>query len=57
MACATEHGGKLWMGNLSGNYVSVLDLAAVAKPTKAGPAGAALASGAAGAAGSAGAAS
>lgn len=57
MACATEHGGKLWMGNLSGNYVSVLDLAAVATPTTAGAAGAALASGAADAAGSAGAAS
>ncbi len=29
VACATEHAGKLWMGNLAGNYVSVLDLAAV----------------------------
>ena len=40
MACATEHGGKLWMGNLAGDYVSVLDLAQVA-----GAAGAAGAAG------------
>lgn len=47
VACATEHDGKLWVGNLSGNYVSVLDLADVAKSATAGAAGTAESNGAA----------
>lgn len=41
VACATEHDGHLFMGNLAGDCVSVLDLAAVGAPAKQQAAGAA----------------
>ncbi|PRW58948.1 strictosidine synthase [Chlorella sorokiniana] len=55
VACAAEHDGKLWMGNLAGNYVSVLDLAQVAQSQAA--AGAVRAERSSGGAGKAGVAS
>ena len=29
VSAATEHGGRLFLGNLGGSYVSVVDLAAI----------------------------
>ncbi len=38
VSCATEHEGRLFLGNLAKDYVSVLDLAATGGAAAAAPA-------------------